>query len=324
MSEKKLDCCVVRDLLPAYIEELTESETAEQVAAHLSGCEECRQTEQNMRVQVPVKPAPAGTLNFLKHVKRTRLLAAVLAAVTALACMWGLYNSEFRYADTEAGRMAAAVDYVPDPADSSIQNVPEGTPLRIIAHQTVGNRLFLFYGAENEQNVRGIIHLVRGINGKYRTVNATYGPFPFTQGVYAESMWVKGTDWSPIVLAGDGCRDIYSVRVNYTVMEAGREQTCTAERTYPITDMNFLWVMDPEDVKKDLELNDNAMVGLYSGDVQFLGSDGTDITGQFLDESVNQNWGGSKGTAEMGMLYVFMGILALLGVVLVRYFLRRD
>ena len=28
--DKKLDCCVVRDLLPAYIEDLTEEETAAQ------------------------------------------------------------------------------------------------------------------------------------------------------------------------------------------------------------------------------------------------------------------------------------------------------
>ena len=28
MSEHKLDCCVVRDLLPAYVEDLTEADTA--------------------------------------------------------------------------------------------------------------------------------------------------------------------------------------------------------------------------------------------------------------------------------------------------------
>ena len=30
MSENKLECCVVRDLLPSYIENLTEPETTEQ------------------------------------------------------------------------------------------------------------------------------------------------------------------------------------------------------------------------------------------------------------------------------------------------------
>ena len=36
MSEHKLDCCVVRDLLPAYVEELTEADTAAQVKEHLA------------------------------------------------------------------------------------------------------------------------------------------------------------------------------------------------------------------------------------------------------------------------------------------------
>ena len=33
--EHKLDCCVVRDLRPAYLEGLTEEETTRQVEAHL-------------------------------------------------------------------------------------------------------------------------------------------------------------------------------------------------------------------------------------------------------------------------------------------------
>ena len=37
MSEHKLDCCVVRDLLPAYVEDLTEAGTAAQVEAYLKG-----------------------------------------------------------------------------------------------------------------------------------------------------------------------------------------------------------------------------------------------------------------------------------------------
>ena len=41
MEGNKLDCCVVRDLLPAYVEELTEPETAEQVRSHLAECAAC-------------------------------------------------------------------------------------------------------------------------------------------------------------------------------------------------------------------------------------------------------------------------------------------
>lgn len=36
MRETNLDCCVVRDLLPSYLEELTETETSAMVREHRS------------------------------------------------------------------------------------------------------------------------------------------------------------------------------------------------------------------------------------------------------------------------------------------------
>ncbi len=42
MDERKLDCCVVRDLLPSYLEDLTEAETTREVEAHLESCGDCR------------------------------------------------------------------------------------------------------------------------------------------------------------------------------------------------------------------------------------------------------------------------------------------
>ena len=103
-GRNNLDCCVVRDLLPAYLEGLTEEETSAQVRAHLEDCENCRELEKDMRAQVPLEKAPKGTLKFLKRVKRTRLLAAVLSVVVALWCMWWLYDQEFHYPNTEADR----------------------------------------------------------------------------------------------------------------------------------------------------------------------------------------------------------------------------
>ena len=90
MSEHKLDCCVVRDLLPAYVEDLTEADTAAQVEAHLADCPACRRTEEDMRAGLTLARAPRPALNFLKRVRRTRLLAAALTVALALWCFWWL------------------------------------------------------------------------------------------------------------------------------------------------------------------------------------------------------------------------------------------
>lgn len=79
MRETNLDCCVVRDLLPSYLEELTETETSAMVREHIEHCAACRQLEEDMRRQVPIEKAPQRALRFLKRVKRTRLIAAMLA-----------------------------------------------------------------------------------------------------------------------------------------------------------------------------------------------------------------------------------------------------
>ena len=68
-----LDCCVVRDLLPSYLEELTETETSAMVREHIEHCAACRQLEEDMRRQVPIEKRPQRALRFLKRVKRTRL-----------------------------------------------------------------------------------------------------------------------------------------------------------------------------------------------------------------------------------------------------------
>ena len=120
MFENNLDCCVVRDLIPPYLEELTEAETSAMVKEHIEHCEACRQFENDMRVQVPIEKAPKRALKFLKRVKRTRLMAATLAAIVALFCMWWLYDQEFHYTNTEVGRLEAVCDYIPQPIDSTI------------------------------------------------------------------------------------------------------------------------------------------------------------------------------------------------------------
>lgn len=223
--DKKLDCCVVRDLLPAYIENLTEPETAAQVREHLEDCGDCRKLEEDMRVQVPLEKVPKGALNFLKRIKRTRLIAAGVTLALTLWCIWWLYDAEFHYPNTEAGRLAAVEDYITQPADSTMNHdLKAGTSFHVIAWQEARGKLFIFYKADNRYNVHGIVQLTRGINGKFRTDNASMSPFPYTAGVMASSLRTKDEDWNPILIAGDNCREIYFAAVEYAVYDKAEQR----------------------------------------------------------------------------------------------------
>ena len=325
MRETNLDCCVVRDLLPSYLEELTEAETSAMVKNHIEHCEACRQLENDMRVQVPVEKAPQRALKFLKRVKRTRLMAEILSAVVALFCMWWLYDQEYHYANTEAGRLEAVCDYIPLPEDSTMSHgVKAGTPVRAVAWQTIDNHLFIFFGADNEENVHGVMHLVRGVNGKYRALESSYEPSQYTAGVYGESLTPKGMDRKLYMLAGDNCRDIYSAEVHYIGLDYDGINPYTAVKTYELSNSDFLWIMEQSDLEQELGFSDKDIIGLHIDDVRLLDKNGKDITDEYKDESMTASWGAGKGTAELFLLYVYMGIVAALGFVFIRYFLRND
>lgn len=329
MEGNKLDCCVVRDLLPAYLEGLTEEETAAQVREHLEGCGACRELEKDMRAQVPLEKAPKGALKFLKRVKRTRLLAAALSAVVALWCMWWLYDQEFHYPNTEAGRLAAVEDYVTRPSDSrDTKGVQEGTPIHVGGWREIEGQLAIFFKADNTSNVNGIVLLKRGIFGKYRPVSASYSPSPYTAGVYCDDVGGLGTDRTQFMIAGYGCREILSARLEFWGGSWDGSQRWTTTRTYDLEEPDFLWLYDQEALIRELGwefgFGEDQVSWLDVREIRLLDGEGNDITGRYRDDLVTESWGGGIGTAEQFLLYVYMGIVALLGLAMVRYFLRRD
>lgn len=324
MDEHKLDCCVVRDLLPSYIEELTEPETAAQVKAHLEGCPPCREVEAAMRAGLTVERAPKPSLNFLKRVKRTRLIAALLTVILALWCIWWLYDVQaFHYPNTEAGRLEAVEDYVPSAPDSTIRHVVEGDPLRVLGWIEDGKYLYVAYAADNADNVHGILRMERGLNGKYWPVDTSENPFPFTAGVMGQHMSTSDNTWS-FFLIGDGCRDIYSVKVTYGVLLEDAARFRMYERTYEIAEPDFLWQMDYARLEEDLGLPAGAIISLDIDEVALYDKDGRDVTAEYEDPSVVDNWGSGKSTAERFLLYVYIAIVFGLAVMFVRYFLRKD
>ena len=204
--------------------------------------------------------------------------------------------------------------------------VKAGTPVRAVAWQTIDNHLFIFFGADNEENVHGVMHLVRGVNGKYRAIESSYEPSQYTAGVYGESLTPKGTDWSLFMLAGDNCRDIYSAEVHYMAHRYDGEDLSPVMKTYTLSEPNFMWIMDEAELIQEfgLELENGQLVRLYITDIRLMDKNGEDITDEYKDESMTASWGAGKGTAELFLLYVYMGIVAVLGIVFIRYFLRRD
>lgn len=326
MSEHKLDCCVVRDLLPSYVEELTEPETAAQVKEHLAGCPDCRKVEESMRSGLSaVERAPKPSLTFLKRVKRTRLIAAVLTVVLALWCIWWLYDTQaYHYPNTEAGRLEAVEDYVPSAPNSTIRHVVDGDPLRVLGWVEDGNMLYVAYAADNADNVHGILRMERGLNGKYWPVSSSMSPFPYTAGIDAQSISAGNGDGWLFFLVGDSCRDIWSAEITYGVSLEGTDRLQYYAATYEIAEPDFLWRMDYARLEDELSIPAGTMTEVFVEEIILYDKDGQDVTEQYKDPTVEQSWSGGKSTAERFLLYVYIAIVIGLAAIFVRYFLRRD
>ena len=67
MEKKKL-CNIIKDLLPSYIENLTNEETNSFIESHIADCPECKELLENMRKEIEVNRPKKEEKNF-KYIK---------------------------------------------------------------------------------------------------------------------------------------------------------------------------------------------------------------------------------------------------------------
>lgn len=85
----ELPCAIVRDLLPSYVEGLTETVTTAAVKEHLESCADCQKKYQAMTVDDSVAVTEEKEVDYLKTVRKKNgkrvVLAVILAVVLALS-----------------------------------------------------------------------------------------------------------------------------------------------------------------------------------------------------------------------------------------------
>lgn len=71
MREKR-NCKIIQDLLPNYIEKLTNEETDKFIEEHLNECEECRRTFENMQKEIELSETKRNgkEINYIKKFNR--------------------------------------------------------------------------------------------------------------------------------------------------------------------------------------------------------------------------------------------------------------
>lgn len=83
MKEKR-ECKVVQDLLPNYVEKLTNEETNKYIEEHIETCEECKKVLENMKkeIKMPDEEKQKKEVKFLKKYNRKiKILSGIILAI---------------------------------------------------------------------------------------------------------------------------------------------------------------------------------------------------------------------------------------------------
>ncbi len=88
----KLECDVIRDLLPLYAEKLASPASSALVEQHLAECPACRAELEQMEKPVPVQPEPQpdAPLRGIRKTLQKKSIRIAAAAVLAVLCAFGL------------------------------------------------------------------------------------------------------------------------------------------------------------------------------------------------------------------------------------------
>lgn len=88
----KLECDVIRDLLPLYAEKLASPASSALVEQHLAECPACRAELEQMEKPVPVQPEsqPDAPLRSIRKTMQKKSIRIAAAAVLAVLCAFGL------------------------------------------------------------------------------------------------------------------------------------------------------------------------------------------------------------------------------------------
>ena len=96
MSNKKIPCSVIKDVLPNYIENLTSEEASREIKEHLSGCTDCynvfiAMSEDNAELVEKVN-SEAQAIHLLRKLwNKTRMTSLITFAVMLIVCISAIY-----------------------------------------------------------------------------------------------------------------------------------------------------------------------------------------------------------------------------------------
>lgn len=154
-QNKKRDCKIVRDLLPNYIEKLTDEVTNEFIEEHIASCQECRSVLHDMTGEVEVEEFNQDEeIKYLKKlntkVKITIALVSLIVIIIASSFSLYIYNKNKIQISNYTFLRA---EYVVEDEEKSIDGKIYGTLIAVIDEKEKCKRVRVVEKGYNEKSL---------------------------------------------------------------------------------------------------------------------------------------------------------------------------
>lgn len=189
--EDKLNCEIVRDLLPSYVEGLTSPASNTAIENHLAGCAECTASLKRMREPEETQPKPSPELDYLKKLRRRSTVRSLIVCIILMALGISILAFRFFYVGSSI-----------DPSQLSYSVQVDGNRLTVGGSIVGSSGLSVSRLSFSDSN--GIVEL-----RVYSTVSTFFNSGDFTQSYTAAApitqvrmggliIWQDGVEISPL------------------------------------------------------------------------------------------------------------------------------
>lgn len=115
--DKKLDCAIVRDLLPSYVDGLSSDITNQAIEEHLGGCPDCAEALRRMREPEAKMEPPAPEVDYLKKVRRRSTGRSLIIGIVLMLIGMTLVSFRMFYVGSAADPKDVLIDLLVDGSD---------------------------------------------------------------------------------------------------------------------------------------------------------------------------------------------------------------
>ena len=114
---EKLDCAIVRDLLPSYADGLCSDITRKAIEEHLGACPDCAEALRRMREPETDKEPPAPEVDYLKKVRRRSTRRSLLLGIALMLIGMALLSLRIFYVGNDATATDVLMDVTVEGSD---------------------------------------------------------------------------------------------------------------------------------------------------------------------------------------------------------------